>query len=178
MIKIYSMEQNQYKTLLKDLTSANEATVLDAIEQLRDSGQPGSLKPLANLWVSSPNKTITTAIYDLFCDLKQQEIVAEMVEIVFNPLYADIQTSLLSACWLSRIEFPDYLEKFIDLIYTRQFSVAFEAFTVIENMESKISAQRKTELINYIEAYNQKESSLNQALTDSLLGIVEQYETH
>ena len=42
---------------------------------------------------------------------------------------------LLTACWQNGLDFSTFLPVFIDLIIHEDWEIAFEAFTVIDNLE-------------------------------------------
>ena len=59
---------------------------------------------------------------------------------------------------------------------TEPFEIAFEAFTVVENIECRVSEGRKKELKDFISSKLDVCREGNLVLADDLISIVEQYE--
>jgi hypothetical protein len=55
---------------------------------------------------------------------------------VADPLYAEIKSFLISLAWQTSLDFSDYFDEFVRIFVSEpDFMVAFEAYTVIENMD-------------------------------------------
>jgi hypothetical protein len=62
------------------------------------------------------------------------------------------------------------------LVFDSPFELAFEAFTVIENRQGSVTAERRAELVNYIEKRLAEEGDYNESLTSGLVEIVKNYD--
>lgn len=171
------MENNQNKELFKHLQSADKNQVLDAIKALRDEGKDSILELLTKIYLNNTDKEIESAIYKIFCDLKNQHSAESIIELIKNPEYRAARKMLVSSCWQSRLNYIIHLETFIDLVITEPFEIAFEAFTVIENLDTRVSEERKNELVAFVDANLDKCLDDNQVLADDLKSIIRQYES-
>jgi hypothetical protein len=169
-------DKNILKELIGQLKSNNEKQVLDALEQFKEDGQASLLQIIVDLYAHSDHKTVREKAFGLLCDLKIQQVDETIVELIKQQEDIEIKKNLIASCWQSRINYIAYLEYFIDLVIDAEFEVAFEAFTVIENIDGKVSFERKQQLISYTEDILQDALEQNAVLAADIPGIIDQYE--
>lgn len=135
-----SVEQtpNEHTNLLNGLNSADPEIVLQTIEELRVEGQTSDFPILLEMLRNVGNHEIKSKIIALFANLKDKETVPLMVEAIQDERYAPVLQQLVSACWENGMDFTRYLPVFVDILIEKEFLVAFEAYTVITNMETPI----------------------------------------
>jgi len=170
------MSKKRIQELGEGLKSNDTNAVLKTIEEIRDDGSNELLRDLAKLLCSTKNKEIKESIYNLFCDLKNQSSVDKLITFITSNELKKAKKTLLSACWQTRLDFSDYLELFIDIVIKEPFELSFEAFTVVENNESKVTRDRKNELIEYTKAKLSSIADQNLDLAHDIIPIIERYE--
>lgn len=170
------MDKNKKAGYIKTLKSENEKLVVKAIDDLRKEGENELLYNLISLYQHSDNKNIKDKVAALFCDLKNQESAPYVVDIIEDDSFSESKPMLVSSCWQSRLDYADYLEVFIKLTITAPFLVAFEAFTVIENIESKVTRERKSELIDYTKSLLHNVPEENLSLAGEIPQLIEQFD--
>jgi len=163
----------QFSQLLKN---SDNAKILEAIGELREEGTDQVLEILAQLFIDNPDSEIRSAITQFFCDLKNQSSAETVIALINNKHLHKAKQMLVSSCWQTRLNYILYLETFIDLVMTEPFEIAFEAFTVVENIECRVSEGRKKELTDFISSKLDACRESNLVLADDLISIVEQYE--
>jgi hypothetical protein len=84
---------------------------------------------------SFPEPEIETEIKNLLCTIKDKEAVNSFLRAIEDDKYKPIRKSILTACWQNGLDFSTFLPVFIDLIISEDWEIAFEAFTVIDNLE-------------------------------------------
>jgi hypothetical protein len=124
--------------VIEKLFSKKSNEVLFAINQIRHSGNPAILPHIIELLNSEKNIEIKSAIIELLNDLKIQTGTLEIIKALKNSKYKSIQKILLISCWHSGLNYTEHLNFFVDLFISGNFEIAFEAFTIIENMESGV----------------------------------------
>ncbi|MDP3434327.1 MAG: hypothetical protein Q8T04_15375, partial [Bacteroidota bacterium] len=77
-------------------------------------------------------------IAGIFANLKDKDSVPLLIEAIQNQKYAPELKLLVSGCWENGLNYTNYLSLFVDLLIRQDFPVAFEAYTVITNMETTI----------------------------------------
>ena len=131
------MEQKKLdKNIKANLFSKNTATVIATLNKLKEKGNNAYLPLLFDLLNSNPEAEIEQEINYILFNLKIKDAVPVLVEALQNPKYLSIRKKLTTACWENGLDYTNYLPVFVDLVIHEDWETGFEAFTVIENMES------------------------------------------
>jgi HEAT repeat protein len=118
-----------------NLFSANADVVISAIEEIQKKGNKLYLPVLFDLLNSNPEPEIETEIKNLLGTVKDKESVNSFMRAIEDDKYKGIRKSILTACWQNGLDFSTFLPVFIDLVIHEDWEIAFEAFTVIDNLE-------------------------------------------
>ena len=132
------LTHNEHNNILKALQSADSNVVIDALDELRVSGKTSDIPILVEMLHQSQNQEIKAKIVGIFANLKEKDTVPLMIEAIQNQKYAPELKQLVSSCWENGLNYTNYLSLFVDLLIRHDFLVAFEAYTVITNMETTI----------------------------------------
>lgn len=132
------IHSDEHRNILKGLESANSLKVIETIEELRVSGRATDIPLLVELLHLTQNPEIKTKITDLFANLKESNTIPLIVEAIQNQKYAPELKELVACCWENGLDYSNYLNLFVGLMIDNEFEVAFEAYTVIMNLENKI----------------------------------------
>lgn len=124
------------KNLEARLLSNRNVTVLSALEEIKTKGNVAYLPLLFNLLNSNPDVEVENKIINILGSLKIQEAAPVMAGALQVPEYKPIRKKLTTACWQNGLDFKNHLPVFIDIIINEEWETGFEAFTVIENMET------------------------------------------
>ncbi|NJO89574.1 MAG: hypothetical protein HC831_11955 [Chloroflexia bacterium] len=128
------------KITAKKLQSTKTDEVLFTIKQLRNTGDPRILPFLFELLSTSKSEQIRSSIISLLNDLKDKNCRPEVVKALRNNNYRSIHKEILTTCWQSGLDYSNEIGLFVELFTERDFGVAFEAFTIIDNLEEKVDA--------------------------------------
>ena len=126
------------KEILSNLKSTNPEFVLRTVDKIRESGNSFVMEGLIELLHNTELPEIKKSILNLFSELKNIESIPAIIAAIKNEKYTNERKELVASCWQNGLIFNDYLPVFIDLVINEEFIVAFEAFTVIENMYGRI----------------------------------------
>jgi hypothetical protein len=119
----------------QDLFSAETNVVLSAIEKIKKHGNKLYIPLLFDLLNSSPETEIETEIKNLLGTVKDKETINSFMRAIEDEKYKSIRKTILVACWQNGLDFSTFMPVFIDLIISENWEVAFEAFTVVDNLE-------------------------------------------
>lgn len=119
----------------KNLFSVKTEVVISALEAIQKKGNKLYLPILFELLNSSPEAEIEKEIKNLLGTIKDQESVNSFLRAIEDDKYKPIRKDLLTACWQNGLDFSTFVPVFIDLIIREDWEIAFEAFTVIDNLE-------------------------------------------
>ncbi|MCF6333297.1 MAG: hypothetical protein L3J11_08430 [Draconibacterium sp.] len=154
----------------ENLFSTNTETTIYAINKVKEKGNKLYLPILFDLLNSDPEKEVEDEIKKLLATIKDKGSVGSFIQAVEDKKYRAIQKSILVACWQNGLDFSEYLPVFVDKVITEDWEIAFEAFTIIDNLElfpdkeiiDKTSKKIKTTLKT---ANEQKSYFLHEILT-------------
>lgn len=133
---------------LKNLYSNNDEAVLQTIEKITETGNSDYLPALFDLLKTHQNEEVKRSISELFSTLKHTDTVPLLVQAIKDDKLSSIREILVRACWENGLDYANHLSTFVDLLIHGDYMVAFEAYTVIENCEGKIS---KVSMLEYLD---------------------------
>ena len=126
------------KEILTNLKSTDSEFVLETIDKVRGSGNNFILLELIDLVHNTEHPEIKKSVLNLLSELKNQESVPSLIAAIKNEKYTNERKDLLACCWQNGLSYNEYLPVFIDLVIHEEFLIAFEAFTVIENICGRV----------------------------------------
>ncbi len=126
-----------------DLNLKNDKLVLESIDKLRAKGNINDLPTILDYLVEPANASIEKALYNFIFDIKDPKAVEPIIAAIQNEKYLSIQKKLIEMCWQSSLKFANHISLFVDLLIKGDFEIAFEALTVIENMEEVLDSKSK-----------------------------------
>ena len=127
------------KEILTNLRSSDPEFVLETIDKIREAGNPVIMEGLFDLLHDTSSSEIKKSILTLFSELKNKDSVPLLIGAITNERYIDERKDLIASCWQNGLNYNEHLSLFIDIVINESFLVAFEAFTVIENMYGRIA---------------------------------------
>ncbi len=126
-----------------DLNLKDEKLVIESIEKLRAKGNINDLPAILDYLVEPANTSIEKALFSFIFDIKDPKAVEPFIAAIQNEKYQTIQKKLIEVCWQSSLKFANHIGLFVDLLIKGDFEIAFEALTVIENMEESLDPKSK-----------------------------------
>ena len=127
--------QNINEKIKLALFSADVEMVKMAIEKISNEGNRLYLPLLFDLLNTLPEHEVELEIIKLLGSVKDKESVNSFMRAIEDEKYKSIRKRLISACWQNGLDFSNFMPIFIDLIINDEWEVAFEAFTLIDNLE-------------------------------------------
>lgn len=168
MAEKISKEQRQ---ILTGLFSSKEQEVLDSIGIIRNSGGAYSIKPLIQVYFSTPFKTVEESIYDLFSDSKDSSINAIITEDISKHSENKSFSKFISALWQSSIKF-DSLLPYVSIFDKAEDLVAVELFTLIEQNAEHLSIDEKSNCRAFLKAGLSKYPDFKRNLAEEMIKIL------
>jgi hypothetical protein len=117
------------------LFSSNPETVISAISSLKESGNRSYLPILFELLSANPETEVKAEILKLLGTIKDKATIPVFIDALQNEKYLLIRKELTTICWQNGLDYSTYFEVFTNLVIDEEWDVAFEAFTVLENLE-------------------------------------------
>ena len=152
-----------------DLFATDSERVISAINRIKEKGNKLYLPILFELLASQPENEVEKEIQKLLGTIKSKDTIPYFTDALINKKFKTIQKSLLIACWQNGLDFAGYWPLFVEIVINEDWETAFEAFTVIENMDHLPEKETVERLINQIKtalktASGQKEYFLQEIL--------------
>jgi len=168
------------KEIISGLKSTDPEIVLETIGRFRESGNSLILEEFIELLHQTEVPEIKKSLLNLLSELKDKASVKILIAAIKNEKYVSERAELVACCWQNGLNYNEYLPFFIDLVINEEFLVAFEAFTVIENMYGSIDDQiievETTKLNNALKIANEQKAYLLNALLSIIADIPEEQE--
>ncbi|PLX12315.1 MAG: hypothetical protein C0597_13535 [Marinilabiliales bacterium] len=123
------------KEVIKNLRSGNQSLILETLDYIKHEGNNDMLNEVIQLLQNTNDTIIRDEIVSILEHVKEQDSVSTIVHSLENADYEDILSLLVSACWKNGLDYSDSVEIFTDIFIKSDFQLAFDAFTVIDNVE-------------------------------------------
>lgn len=135
-IQKVSMKEDKINQQIKqNLFSSKTEVVIEALNQVKSNGNRLYIPILFDLLVSNPEQEIEQEITNILGTIKDKQSVNSFMRGIEDEKYKLIRKKILITCWQNGLDFSTFLPVFIDLIINGDWEIAFEAFTVIDNLE-------------------------------------------
>jgi hypothetical protein len=126
--------EKRNKKLIEALFNVDNGIVIAAIEEIQNAGNADFLYPLLQLLKRNDNQKVERKVKAVFFDLKTNTAVPYIIDAIKSEESSIIRQFLVTSCWNNGLDYSEHLELFVDLFINENFEIAFDAFTVIENM--------------------------------------------
>ncbi|MEQ8323552.1 MAG: hypothetical protein RIC15_08205 [Vicingaceae bacterium] len=146
------------KMQLNDISTANDAELLNMLPELRKSGRSILVQPLIKRWRMSQSEELSEALFHLFCDIKDQETLSYFMEAISVETDNHFLNSLLSVLWLSSLDASEHLHDLISVALSGDFMTVVEVSTIIENMDVEFNEDEVMEAMYQIDERLTEES--------------------
>ena len=166
---------DKLRSQIQSLRSGNRSAILSTLKEFRVHGHISILPDLFDLLVEQENEEIVSEITSLLNDLKDQESAELISKAIANPDYLEVQTHLVAACWQNGLAYGKYIDTFVDVIITGEYSAAIEAFTVIEEAVGDLEPNRRERLVKKIKARLKEVDDQKKPLLVELVKVIEHY---
>jgi len=160
---------NRLKTAIK---SGNPELIDHALDEIKNKGDETFIAPLVEFIHQNLTNVVKEKIYQLLIDLKHENSVDPLVNALKNENDPDILERLVASCWQNGLNYSKHLPFFVQLVIDQEFQIAFEAFTVIENMYGKIDSDVEKALLDQIGKGLQNTDERKHYLLKGMLEII------
>ncbi len=162
------------KEITTAIFSQKENKVLKALDIIKKNGDAELFNIILELLNIEENEKIRDKIIDIINNVKLQDVVPVIISAIKEIRFSKSLYILLTSCWMSGLEYEKYIDVFTDIFIISDFLTAFEAFTVIENMDNEKIPSDILEK-SYKKLSSEKENIENdkKRISDELINIFE-----
>lgn len=134
------------KEILNKINSGESALIAEAVEEIKENGDLSMAEALLQNLEKLHNARNITTVVDLLADIKKNAFREMLIRKIRDTASPAVRSELLRIIWESSLDYSAYLELFTELLRDADFSVAFEASTVIENMLHRLTDKQRRSL--------------------------------
>jgi hypothetical protein len=160
---------NRLKSAIR---SGNPELIDHAIDEIKNKGDDTYIAPIVALLHQTLSNEVKTSIFQLFIDLKHENSVDQLIQEIAMEEDPEILERLVASCWQNGLNYSKHLPYFVQLVLDHEFQIAFEAFTVIENMYGKIDPDVEKAIMEKIENNLPYAEERKQYLLKGMLEII------
>ena len=131
------MNKKERLKISEFLFSAEEDTVINTLKIVKKSGDAELFNVVLELLNLNTNEKIHGEIVDIINNVKDDKVVPIMINAIKQMRFSKSLHALVTGCWMSGLNYGKYIDIFTDVFINTDFITAFEAFTLIENIEPK-----------------------------------------
>ena len=169
------INKNRLKSHIQSLKSGNRRAILTTLKEVRAGGNVKILPGLFELLLDLEDDQIIGEITSLLNDLKNQEAASVLAEAIGNPDYEKISTMLVAACWQNGLSYRNYMETFVEVAITGDYTTAIEAFTVIEEAACDLEQGQREKLMMTLKSRIHQVDSQKKPLLMELVKVITDY---
>ena len=168
-------KNDKLRAQIQSLRSGNRSAILSTLKEFRAHGHISILPDLFDLLVEQESEEIIAEITSLLNDLKDQDGAELLSKAIANPDYMEVQAHLVAACWQNGLAYGKYVDTFLEVVITGEYSAAIEAFTVIEEAIGDLEPNQKDRMVKKIKARLKEVDDKKKPLISELVKIIERY---
>lgn len=166
------MGNNTDNSIIGDLFSANETIVLETLKEISFNGKTHYIPVMIELLHSTNSSEVKNSIIKILSELKLTNAVPVLIDAIKDPKFKNEQEILVRICWENGLNFSPYLSTFVDLAIHGDYMTSFEAITVIENSDGKISEEEVQLLTSTIERSMDKIGAERKVLLTNIINFL------
>ena len=145
------MEKQQ--EILQKIQSADPTQIAEAIQEIKENGDLSIAKIILDTLPTIQDLHTRTTLINLLADIKEnafKEVLINQIQTTTDP---NTKIELLRIIWESSLNYSEHLSLFLDILQHEDFTIAFEASTVVENILPHLTTEQLHELHQFIEDF-------------------------
>ncbi|MFW5821025.1 MAG: hypothetical protein ACOCWA_07025 [Bacteroidota bacterium] len=161
------------KELIKKLKTGREDVILQALKEIRESGNSTILPAIMALLKDEElTEAIANAIFNILNDLNEQSSVDVFMRDLSGYEKEDCFHKLIASCWQNGLDYSAHMAYFINVALKKDYNSAFEALTVIDENITSLDDKERTDLVSKIDLVKDNIPEDKKALINELKKII------
>lgn len=145
------MENNN--EILHKINSGEPELITEAVKEVKENGDLEVAQALLRNLEQLKNEHTISIVVNLLADIKDNRFRGMLIQKIKETPDLPLKSQLLRIVWESSLDYSAHLELFLEILQHEDFTVAFEASTVIENMVHNLNAEQHTRLHTVIDSF-------------------------
>lgn len=165
------MKKEERQQVINNLFSSNNNEVKQSLSIIREKGDNIMLKAVTELFNYIDDEEIISEIFLLLSELKKEDSVVVLSEAVEK---SKINTKkLIEACWMTGLNFAEFINIFINAFVSQNLDVSIEAYTLITTTDFRgVEINKIQEAINLLEKKTENIRSEKKQLATDIVHIL------
>ena len=164
-------ESKIIEQLKTELTVTSEPKLLKTLEKVKGKGNDQMIEPILTLYSATKHASVKKAIKGLLNELKVIDGTTILIERL-KKCNDELKEVILGALWSAGLNPIDYLPEIVEVACSSNYMVAFEALTVLENLEGPFDEEKISESKLIINDYFAKPNEETKQLISVILGLL------
>lgn len=160
------MENNT--EILTKINSGEPGLIAEAVQAVKEDGDLDIAGALLDHIGKLEDGHTLTIVTDLLADIKDNRFRDLLVRKLQASTDARVRSELLRIVWESALDYSDHLEEFLHLLQEEDFTVAFEASTVVENMVHHLTTEQREQVSEAIRHFPEEKQYLVEPIREEL----------
>ncbi len=157
--------------LKTELTFTSEPELLKTLKKVKGKGNHQMVEPILNLYSSTKYDSVKKEIKNLLNELKVIDGTAILIEKLKDCENA-LKELILGALWSAGLNPIEYLPEIVEAACCSSYMVAFEALTVLENLEGPFDEEKISESKLIVNSYFANPNEETKQLISVILGLL------
>lgn len=157
--------------LKTELTFTSEPKLLKTLEKVKGKGNDQMVEPILNLYSSTNHESVKKAIKGLLNELKVTDGTTILIGKLKN-CDNELKEVILGSLWSAGLNPVEYLPEIVKTACSSNYMVAFEALTVLENLEGPFDEEKISEAKLIINDYFANPNEETKQLISVILGLL------
>lgn len=164
--------QKKEKVLIAKLQSQNKSQIIEALQEIKESGTIALLPYIFDLINDNIEYEIKQEVYFILSNIHDKNAPQYYIKAIEEKDFGSLKSEVISLCWQSSLDFSPYIETFAQIMLnTEDFQTALEAFTVIENSLNNATIESLRSCLNFLKN-NQSNINLINTLNNQLIDLI------
>jgi hypothetical protein len=139
--------------LLKDLRTNDPKTLTSALKRVRSKGNEKVIPSLFKIIEESTEESIVEESKKIILELKSTAAIPYLLEELENNKNSEIRELVLNSFWQTGFNAHQHMDKFVTAATIGTFMEAFEAYTIIDNLEGPFQEESIMEAQLILKSY-------------------------
>ena len=160
------MENNE--EILKKISSGDPEAIAGAVDTVKENGDLVIAGKLLDILSQPLAPSTITIIANLLADIKDNQFKDLLIQKLEQTSEGTLKKELLRIVWEASFDYSSYLDHFLQILQEDDFTVAFEASTVIENLVPHLMPEQRTKLTDILQVFPEDKKFLAENILEEL----------
>lgn len=136
--------------IIRNLNSDDLELVSKSLNDIREIGNVAYIEPMFRALMVANDTAVKREIRKILAEIKTPASIDVFLGMIDDDKYTAVLPDIVSSCWESGLDFSKAIDKFVKLVVESDFAVAFEALSVIENMDFSMAKDEADALLGQV----------------------------